>query len=116
MRFFSPVRRGPPPQIGTIGLGLMRGNMTSRLPAWGHHAVAYATNRDSAAATRRLGNGARQRAHRGDGPGLIRPHFPEDTILEGGISNSKDSMRRAAPAGKPGIRCLEVGTSDGSWR
>ncbi|HWO57295.1 MAG TPA: decarboxylating 6-phosphogluconate dehydrogenase [bacterium] len=124
-------------QIGMIGLGRMGGNMTSRLLAGGHNVVAFATSRDSVAAAAREGATAADSLADVVGKlappravwvmvpagaptedtvqGLIKLLSPGDTILEGGNSNYKDSMRRAAAAGKAGIHYLDVGTSGGIW-
>jgi 6-phosphogluconate dehydrogenase len=40
---------------------------------------------------------------------------PGDTIIDGGNSNYKDSMRRAAALLEKGIAFLDVGTSGGIW-
>ncbi len=40
---------------------------------------------------------------------------PGDTIVDGGNSNYKDTMRRAAAVGERGIKMLDVGTSGGIW-
>jgi 6-phosphogluconate dehydrogenase len=40
---------------------------------------------------------------------------PGDTIVDGGNSNYKDSMRRAAALAKAGIHLVDAGTSGGIW-
>ena len=40
---------------------------------------------------------------------------PEDVIIDGGNSNYKDSVRRAASLAQRGLRFLDAGTSGGVW-
>jgi len=40
---------------------------------------------------------------------------PGDTIVDGGNSNYKDSVRRASELGKKGVAFLDAGTSGGIW-
>lgn len=46
----------------------------------------------------------------------LADHFaPGDTIIDGGNSNYKDSLRRAATLKEGGMNFVDVGTSDGIW-
>jgi 6-phosphogluconate dehydrogenase len=40
---------------------------------------------------------------------------PGDTIVDGGNSNYKDSVRRASELGMKGVAFLDAGTSGGIW-
>jgi 6-phosphogluconate dehydrogenase len=40
---------------------------------------------------------------------------PGDTIIDGGNSNYKDTLRRAASLSEKGLRAVDVGTSGGIW-
>jgi 6-phosphogluconate dehydrogenase len=40
---------------------------------------------------------------------------PGDTLIDGGNSNYKDSIRRAGEVGKKGLKYIDVGTSGGIW-
>jgi 6-phosphogluconate dehydrogenase len=47
---------------------------------------------------------------------LLIPHLQQgDTLIDGGNSNYKDSMRRAAALQAKGIEFVDVGTSGGIW-
>jgi len=121
-------------RIGMIGLGRMGANMVRRLLKSGHECVAYAKRRESVAAV--VADGA-QPAYspaelvRALSPpralwimvpagavdeviAQVRPHLGRDDVLiDGGNSNYRDDIRRAAELGAAGIRYLDVGTSGG---
>jgi 6-phosphogluconate dehydrogenase len=121
-------------RIGMIGLGRMGANMVRRLLKSGHECVAYAKRRESVAAV--AADGA-QPAYspaelvRALSPpravwimvpagavdeviAQLRPHLGRDDVLiDGGNSNYRDDIRRAAELGAAGIRYLDVGTSGG---
>jgi 6-phosphogluconate dehydrogenase len=40
---------------------------------------------------------------------------PGDTVIDGGNSNYKDTLRRAAGLGNKGLHAVDVGTSGGIW-
>jgi 6-phosphogluconate dehydrogenase len=46
---------------------------------------------------------------------LLSHLHPGDTLIDGGNSNYKDSMRRAAALQARGIEFIDVGTSGGIW-
>jgi 6-phosphogluconate dehydrogenase len=124
-------------QIGIIGLGRMGGNMATRLVRGGHEVVAYSHGSDAPA--RAATAGAEFAASLDD---LVRRLKPPravwamvpsgeptettvamlgerlargDVVIDGGNSNYKDSMRRAATLAARGIHFLDVGTSGGIW-
>jgi 6-phosphogluconate dehydrogenase len=124
-------------EIGMIGLGRMGGNMVQRLIKGGHRVVAYDPN-EQARATAESG-GAVAVASIEDmvselaAPRAVWSMVPSgditettitklrdvlssgDVALDGGNSNYKDTMRRAAALKEKGIHFLDVGTSGGIW-
>jgi len=47
---------------------------------------------------------------------VLLPHLtPDDVIVDGGNSNYKDTMRRAAMLKEQGLHLVDVGTSGGVW-
>lgn len=120
-----------------IGLGRMGGNMAQRLLKGGHRVVTYDLSADAVAASSAQGavgastlkslaaSLARPRAVWVMVPagqptedtiaGLIPLLAPGDTILDGGNSNYKDSIRRGQELATHGIDFLDVGTSGGIW-
>ena len=124
-------------QLGIIGLGRMGANMAERLLRGGHQVVAY--DRDPAA-TKRVGEkGASGAASLAAVAGqlnapravwimvpsgdpvdqtieALKPHLSAgDVILDGGNSNYKDTMRRAAALKEQNLDFVDVGTSGGVW-
>jgi 6-phosphogluconate dehydrogenase len=124
-------------QVGKIGLGRMGGNMTRRLLRGGHHVVAYdlsEENRHAATAHGALAvTSLSELTAALDVPriiwmmvpagmpveqtimALLPDLAPGDILIDGGNSNYKDSMRRAAQLGERGIHFLDIGTSGGIW-
>jgi 6-phosphogluconate dehydrogenase len=124
-------------QIGIIGLGRMGANMATRLVRGGHEVVAF--DRSPDAITRAASAGAtgvsslddlarRLRAPRavwamvpaGDPTESTVTAIAErlgrgDVVIDGGNSNYKDSMRRAATLAERGLYLIDVGTSGGIW-
>ena len=120
-----------------IGLGRMGGNMAQRLLKGGHRVVTYDLSVEAVAASRAQGavgastlkglaaSLARPRAVWVMVPagqptedtisGLISLLTPGDTVLDGGNSNYKDSIRRGQELAAHGIDFLDVGTSGGIW-
>jgi 6-phosphogluconate dehydrogenase len=124
-------------QLGMIGLGRMGGNMTERLLRGGHQVVVYDRNPAAAQAARSKGaTGA------SDLPDLVRRLAPPrtlwmmvpsgasvdetiallqplleqgDTLIDGGNSHFKDTLRRAAALRERGIDLVDSGTSGGIW-
>ncbi|MBT8165075.1 MAG: decarboxylating 6-phosphogluconate dehydrogenase [Acidimicrobiia bacterium] len=124
-------------QLGMVGLGKMGANMTERLVTGGHEVIGY--DRNPAAVERVVGIGAggagslEDLVGQLDSPrhiwvmvpagdptistlqalaGLLEPGC---TVLDGGNSNYKDTMRMAAALAGEGVHLLDVGTSGGIW-
>src|SRR5688500_10598612 len=122
-------------QVGMVGLGKMGSFMTARLLAGSHEVHAYDLSREAIEA-------AEARGARGAGslndlvdrlakPRAIWVMVPAgkateetlsqiaqlvdqgDIVVDGGNSNYKDSMRRAASLSQRGVHFLDVGTSGG---
>jgi 6-phosphogluconate dehydrogenase len=125
--------------IAIIGLGKMGANMARRLARGGHRVVAYNRTAQKAFAlaeeepnveavtsleevTAQLtppraawmmvpaGNPTEQMVDT-----LLDILSPGDTIIDGGNSNYKDTMRRAAKAKARSLHFVDVGTSGGVW-
>jgi 6-phosphogluconate dehydrogenase len=124
-------------ELGMIGLGKMGGFMTERLVRGGHRVVGY--DRDATAVQRVVDKGAggadsldklfaQLKAPRAvwlmvpaGAPvdqtiDSLLPHLaPGDTIIDGGNSYYKDSVRRAAALAPKKISFVDCGTSGGVW-
>jgi|SRR5438874_2100193 len=124
-------------ELGMIGLGRMGGNMTERLVRGGHKVFGFDPNPD---AVKRIvatgGTGADSLAALvkqlstpraiwimvpagapvDETISKLRPHLSTgDIIIDGGNSNYKDGMRRAAELKPLGLNFVDVGTSGGIW-
>ncbi|MGZ8460433.1 MAG: phosphogluconate dehydrogenase (NAD(+)-dependent, decarboxylating) [Candidatus Deferrimicrobiaceae bacterium] len=124
-------------EIAMIGLGKMGANMTTRLLGKGHRVVAYDVKEEAVRATEAMGAvGARTldevvgkltvpRAVWVMVPAgqitddtiiaLADRLSPGDVVIDGGNSNYKDTMRRAAALKEKGLHFVDVGTSGGVW-
>jgi 6-phosphogluconate dehydrogenase len=124
-------------ELGMIGLGRMGAAMTKRLLAAGHSVVAY--DQDRAAVERSITDGAvgavsldalvsRLNVPRtvwvmvpaGDAVNdtierLTRLLKADDTLIDGGNSNFRDTLQRAFSVQKSGVHFVDVGTSGGIW-
>jgi 6-phosphogluconate dehydrogenase len=123
-------------QLGMIGLGRMGANMCRRLMRAGHQCVVHDISAEAMA--RLAGEGAIGAQSLEDFVGrLERPRCvwlmipaaivedaltaiakllePGDVVIDGGNSNYRDDIRRAAQLGLDGIHYLDVGTSGGIW-
>ncbi len=124
-------------ELGMIGLGRMGSNMARRLLGGGHRVVVYDPVKEAVTAVVKEGAvGAASIA--GMTEKLIKPRavwlmVPSgeptestistlaaelsegDIVIDGGNSNYKDSMRRAAALSQQGLIFLDVGTSGGIW-
>ena len=123
--------------IGMIGLGKMGANMATRLLLGGHRVVAHDINEDAIQAAEEAGaEGARTLNEVMDKLAPPRSVWvmvpsgqitettiqnlsdllsPGDTVIDGGNSNYKDSMRRAEELSLKGLHFIDVGTSGGVW-
>ena len=124
-------------QLGMIGLGKMGANMTRRLLLGDHQIFVFDLDQTAVEAAANAGATALESVE--DIPTLLSaPRAvwimvpagnpteetvqklveilePGDFLIDGGNSNFKDSMRRAALAGKRGVRFVDVGVSGGVW-
>lgn len=124
-------------ELGMIGLGRMGGNMVLRLLRGGHTLVVH--DRDPAAVETQVKVGANEARSLPDlvtqlhAPRAIwlmvpagravpetihslLPHLGrDDTLIDGGNSYFKDSIRQAEELKARGIHFLDVGTSGGIW-
>ena len=124
-------------ELGMIGLGRMGGNMAQRLLNGGHRIVAFDLNAESVQALEREGAAGASSI-----PELVAQLPPPravwvmlpageptegairevsqalsqgDTVIDGGNSNYRESVRRAAELNERGISFLDAGTSGGVW-
>lgn len=124
-------------ELGMIGLGRMGSNMTLRLVKGGHHVIVFDPSpRTEQAIVNQGATGAASILELVQSLSLPRIVWimvpsgdptertidelaaalsPGDVIIDGGNSNYKDSIRRAAVLATKGIFFLDVGTSGGIW-
>ena len=124
-------------QLGMVGLGKMGANMTTRLVRGGHDVIAFDRSPDAVSSSVAQGaHGARSledlvgqlsapravwvMVPAGDPTeqtvrSLTKLLAAGDTIIDGGNSNYKDSVRRGAMVGEHGIHFVDAGTSGGIW-
>ena len=124
-------------ELGMIGLGRMGGNMVQRLLLGGHWVVTYDRSAPAVAASQSQGAAGASSLEDLVGQltspravwimvpagqpnddtidSLIPLMSSGDTILDGGNSNYKDSMRRAEKLAAHGMDFMDVGTSGGIW-
>lgn len=124
-------------QLGMIGLGRMGANMTTRLLAGGHDIAVY--DRDGDAIQKAVVGGAtgaeslQDLVSQLDAPRAVWVMVPSgeptqatvaqlsdllstgDTIIDGGNSNYRDTVRRGAEADAKGLHFVDCGTSGGVW-
>ena len=124
-------------ELAMIGLGKMGGNMAERLIRGGHRVVAHARTEESIRAAE--ANGAEGARSLDEVVAKLKaPHVvwmmvpsgevtettlhnllerlaPGDTIVDGGNSNYKDTVRRAAAVEARGLEYVDCGTSGGIW-
>src|SRR5919204_881467 len=124
-------------QIGMVGLGRMGANMTTRLLRGAHHVVVY--DRSDEAVRHAATEGAaptsslEELTQKVGAPRAVWVMVPSgepteqtvqslarllsrgDTVIDGGNSDYKDSMRRAAMLEGRGLHFVDVGTSGGVW-
>ena len=124
-------------ELGMIGLGRMGSNMACRLLRGGHSVVVYDPAKEAVEALTKEGaSGASsvgELVSKLTAPRAVWIMVPSgeatenvinslaaeliggDTIIDGGNSYYKDSMRRAAAMAAQGLHFLDVGTSGGIW-
>ena len=124
-------------QLAMIGLGKMGGNMTERLMRDGHQVVVFDRSPEVVqkyAALGAIGAGSPSEvARKMTAPrvvwimvpagkpvddtiaALLPGLFKGDIIIDGGNSNFRDTMRRAAELEQKGINFVDSGTSGGIW-
>ena len=124
-------------ELGIIGLGRMGGNMAQRLLNDGHKVVAYDPKEEAVQAIAK--EGALGVSSIADLSAQLTPPravwvmvpsgqatestvnavaealSPGDVIIDGGNSNYKDSVRRAAALAERDLVFLDAGTSGGVW-
>ena len=124
-------------ELGMIGLGRMGGNMTQRLLRAGHRVVVYDPQVEAVHSLTREGAAGADSLHNlieqltppravwvmvpaGEATAsaidtLADSLSPGDTVIDGGNSNYKDSIRRAETLAGKGLSFLDAGTSGGIW-
>lgn len=124
-------------QIGMVGLGKMGLNMAQRLVRGGHNVVGNAKSESTIREAEELGvTGARSLEDllkKLTAPRVVWVMVPAgevtesvirslvplmgagDIIIDGGNSNYKDSVRRAAELNSHGLKFVDCGTSGGIW-
>ena len=124
-------------ELGMIGLGKMGANMTMRLLKGGHRMLIYDRNADAMQSVATAGaitsKSTTEFVSKLTTPRAVWVMVPSgeptestikelsellssgDTIIDGGNSNYKDSMRRATLLKERGLQFVDVGTSGGIW-
>ncbi|HEU4448707.1 MAG TPA: decarboxylating 6-phosphogluconate dehydrogenase [Gaiellaceae bacterium] len=115
-------------KLGMVGLGRMGGNMVERLRQGGHEVETYART-----APDRTADSLVELATRLEQPRIVWLMIPSgdptenafrtllplledgDTLVDGGNSNFRDSMRRAEEATAKGVVFMDAGVSGGIW-
>jgi 6-phosphogluconate dehydrogenase len=114
-------------KMGMVGLGRMGSGMTRRLEAAGHEIATYDPNVESTAKTLRAlakqlepprhvwlmvpsGKITEETFHK-----ALAVVEPGDTIIDGGNSNFRDSLRRHKEAKAQKANFVDVGVSGGVW-
>jgi 6-phosphogluconate dehydrogenase len=132
------MERNKEMDIVIIGLGKMGGNMARRLLRGGHRVVGYNRSPETARALAAEAGlvpalSLEEAVQKLSSPpavwvmvpagaptestvdALAALLSPGDIIVDGGNSNYKDTMRRAAMVKEKGLRFVDVGTSGGIW-
>jgi 6-phosphogluconate dehydrogenase len=124
-------------ELGMIGLGRMGGNMAQRLLRGGHKVVGFDPDAGARAALEGDGGGSAEslqalvaalpaprvvwmmvpagRITDGTVDTLAGLLAPGDVVIDGGNSNYKDTLRRAAALAARRIGYVDCGTSGGVW-
>ncbi|HEV7489957.1 MAG TPA: decarboxylating 6-phosphogluconate dehydrogenase [Rhodanobacteraceae bacterium] len=124
-------------ELGMVGLGRMGANMVQRLLRGGHRVTGFDPNADARKGIEANGAASaeslRQLAAALPSPRVIWLMVPAgkitddtvdalqtllakgDTVVDGGNSNYKDTLRRAAAFAGAGLNYIDCGTSGGVW-
>jgi len=124
-------------ELGMVGLGKMGGNMATRLVQGGHRVVVYDRNLEMVKRAELGGAVAAESLEdlvskmetpraiwsmvgSGDPTESVISALADlledgDTIIDGGNSNYKDTMRRSGELKEKGIFLIDAGTSGGIW-
>ena len=124
-------------KLGFVGFGRMGGNMVKRLLDRGHQITVYARRPEVRAEAAALGaapaDSLADLVEQLTPPRVVWMMIPAggavdatlstlqpilsagDIIVDGGNSNYKDSIRRAAAAASKNLRYIDAGTSGGIW-
>lgn len=129
-----PQERNRDMKIGIVGLGRMGANIARRLMRDGHECVAFDTRAEATTALAAEGAGPattlQELVAQLEAPRVVWLMVPAgltgdvvtelaallepgDTIIDGGNSNYRDDVRRAAALDSFGISLVDVGTSGG---
>jgi 6-phosphogluconate dehydrogenase len=124
-------------ELAIVGLGKMGLNMSTRLVRGGHRVIGYARTAATVNEAVKLGaegaHSLEEVVHQLNAPRIIWLMIPAgkitddtieklstlleagDTIIDGGNSNYKESVRHAAMLEPNGIEFVDCGTSGGIW-
>lgn len=124
-------------KLGMIGLGRMGANMAERLLRDKHEVIGFDPRDEARKALEEKGAGSADSlealAGKLEGPRVVWMMVPSgkitdatvdqldtllskgDTVIDGGNSNYKDTLARAAGFAKKGIHYVDCGTSGGVW-
>jgi len=124
-------------ELGMVGLGRMGANMVQRLLRGGHKVTGFDPNADARKAVEGAGAGSAASLHdlvkalpapraiwlmvpagkiTDETVDALLPLLDEgDTVIDGGNSNYKDTLRRAAAYTAKNIGYVDCGTSGGIW-
>jgi len=124
-------------ELGMVGLGRMGANMVQRLLRGGHKVTGFDPNADARKSIEGAGAGSAASLHdlvkalpapraiwlmvpagkiTDETVDALLPLLDEgDTVIDGGNSNYKDTLRRAAAYAAKNIGYVDCGTSGGIW-
>lgn len=124
-------------ELGMIGLGRMGANMTERLVKGGHRVVGFDPKPEARKAIEAVGAESAESVAAmvaklatpravwmmvpsgditsGTVDALLKVLGPDDTIIDGGNSNYKDTLARAAACAGKQVHYVDSGTSGGVW-
>ncbi len=124
-------------ELGMIGLGKMGANMVERLHQGGHKVTGFDPSKEAREAVQAFGAGAADSlaalVEALPTPRVLWMMVPSgkitddtvdallpllargDTVIDGGNSNYKDTLRRAASYAEHGLGYIDCGTSGGVW-